>query len=104
MISQKIAGKEHARMDQYFECHNTAGWNDIVGLGFSKHHLRQRGKNRNVLAYLQSVDDSSPGCHRTTATLHHRGAVSRLFPQQHQTSHRDRATSERLIAAVRTSN
>ena len=38
MISQKIAGKEHARVDQCFECHNTTGWNDIVDVGFYKHH------------------------------------------------------------------
>ena len=38
MISQKIASKERARVDECFECHNTTGWNDIVGLGFYKHH------------------------------------------------------------------
>ncbi len=38
MISQKIAGKEHANVDQCFECHNTTGWNDIIGVGFFKHH------------------------------------------------------------------
>lgn len=38
MMSQKIAGKEHARVDQCFECHNTTGWNDIVNLGYYKHH------------------------------------------------------------------
>jgi hypothetical protein len=38
MVSQKIAGKEHARVDQCFECHNTTGWNDIVDIGFYKHH------------------------------------------------------------------
>ena len=38
MISQKFAGKEHARVDQCFECHNTTGWNDIVNRGFYKHH------------------------------------------------------------------
>jgi len=38
MISQKIAGKEHASVDQCFECHNTTGWNDIVDVGFYKHH------------------------------------------------------------------
>jgi hypothetical protein len=34
MISQKFARKEHARVDQCFECHNTTGWNDIVDVGF----------------------------------------------------------------------
>ena len=38
MISQKFAGKEHARVDQCFECHNTTGWNDIVNVGYYKHH------------------------------------------------------------------
>ncbi len=38
MMSQKIAGKPHARVDQCFECHNTTGWNDIVNAGFYKHH------------------------------------------------------------------
>jgi len=38
MMSQKIAGKEHARVDQCYECHNTTGWNDIVNVGFYKHH------------------------------------------------------------------
>ena len=38
MVSQKFAGKERARVDQCFECHNTTGWNDIVNVGFYKHH------------------------------------------------------------------
>ena len=38
MISQKFARKEHARVDQCFECHNTTSWNDIVDVGFYKHH------------------------------------------------------------------
>ena len=38
MISQKFARKEHARADQCFECHNTTSWNDIVDVGFYKHH------------------------------------------------------------------
>lgn len=38
MISQKVAGKEHARVDECFACHNTTGWNDIVDVGFYKHH------------------------------------------------------------------
>jgi hypothetical protein len=25
-------------VDQCFECHNTTGWNDIVDVGFYKHH------------------------------------------------------------------
>ena len=38
MVSQKFAHKESARVDQCFECHNTTSWNDIVGVGFYKHH------------------------------------------------------------------
>ena len=38
MISQKFSHKERARVDQCFECHNTTGWNDIVDVGFYKHH------------------------------------------------------------------
>jgi hypothetical protein len=38
MVSRKFAGKEKATVDQCFECHNTTGWNDIVDVGFYKHH------------------------------------------------------------------
>ena len=38
IISRKIAGKERANVDQCFECHNTTSWNDIVDIGFYKHH------------------------------------------------------------------
>lgn len=38
MISQKFADKENALVDQCFECHNTTGWNDIVNVGYYKHH------------------------------------------------------------------
>jgi hypothetical protein len=38
MMDQKAAGKERARVDECFECHNTTGWNDIVQVGFYKHH------------------------------------------------------------------
>ena len=38
MISQKFANKERARVDECFECHNTTSWNDILGVGFYKHH------------------------------------------------------------------
>ena len=37
MISQRFAGKT-ARVDQCFACHNTTSWNDIVDVGFYKHH------------------------------------------------------------------
>jgi hypothetical protein len=38
MVSQRIAGKEHANVNECFECHNTTSWNDIVDVGFYKHH------------------------------------------------------------------
>ncbi len=38
MVSQKFAGKQAARVEQCFECHNTTGWNDIVNVGYYKHH------------------------------------------------------------------
>ena len=38
MVSRRFAEKEHASVDQCFECHNTTGWNDIVNVGFYKHH------------------------------------------------------------------
>lgn len=38
MVSQKFAGKEHAQVNECFQCHNTTSWNDIVNVGFYKHH------------------------------------------------------------------
>ena len=38
MISQTFARKPHATVNQCFECHNTTSWNDIVDVGFYKHH------------------------------------------------------------------
>lgn len=38
MISRRIARKEHASVEQCFECHNTTSWNDIIDVGFYKHH------------------------------------------------------------------
>ncbi len=38
MVSRKFAGKENAQVDECFECHNMTSWNDIVGVGFYKHH------------------------------------------------------------------
>ncbi len=38
MISARVAGKPHARVDQCFECHQTTSWNDILGAGWYKHH------------------------------------------------------------------
>ncbi len=38
MISARVAGKPHARVDQCFECHQTTSWPDILGTGWYKHH------------------------------------------------------------------
>jgi len=38
MISARVAGKPHARVDQCFQCHQTTAWNDILGAGWYKHH------------------------------------------------------------------
>ncbi len=38
MISARVAGKPHARVDQCFQCHQTTSWNDILGTGWYKHH------------------------------------------------------------------
>lgn len=38
MISQKIAGAEHATVTQCYACHQTTAWNDIKGVGWYKHH------------------------------------------------------------------
>jgi hypothetical protein len=38
MVSMKVAGKHHARVDQCYLCHQTTAWNDIKGVGWYKHH------------------------------------------------------------------
>lgn len=38
MISQRVAEKHHARVEQCFECHQTTSWNDIKNAGWYKHH------------------------------------------------------------------
>ena len=38
MISAKVAGKPHARVDQCFVCHQTTSWIDIKRVGVYKHH------------------------------------------------------------------
>ena len=38
MISMKIAGQEHAQVNQCHLCHQTTSWNDIKGVGWYKHH------------------------------------------------------------------
>lgn len=38
MISQKVAGEPHARVDQCFVCHQTTSWPDIKKAGWYKHH------------------------------------------------------------------
>ncbi len=38
MVSMKMAGKEHAEVNQCFACHRVTSWNDIQGIGMYKHH------------------------------------------------------------------
>ncbi|MFC4172450.1 class III cytochrome C family protein [Microvirga sp. GCM10011540] len=38
MVSQRIAGQEHAGVLQCYQCHQTNAWNDIKGAGWYKHH------------------------------------------------------------------
>ena len=38
MISARVAGKSHARVDQCGQCHQTTSWNDIKRVGVYKHH------------------------------------------------------------------
>jgi hypothetical protein len=38
MVSMKVAGKEHAQVNQCYLCHQTTAWNDIKGVGWYKHH------------------------------------------------------------------
>jgi hypothetical protein len=38
MVSEKVAGIEHAQVTQCFLCHQTTAWNDIRRVGWYKHH------------------------------------------------------------------
>jgi len=38
MVSQRVAGQEHAKVNQCFLCHQTTSWNDIKEVGWYKHH------------------------------------------------------------------
>jgi hypothetical protein len=38
MISMKVAGQEHAKVNQCYLCHQTTTWNDIKDVGWYKHH------------------------------------------------------------------
>ncbi len=38
MVSKRVAGKEHARVEQCHLCHTTDAWNAIRGVGWYKHH------------------------------------------------------------------
>jgi hypothetical protein len=38
MVSRRVAGQEHARVEQCYLCHQTDAWNDIRGVGWYKHH------------------------------------------------------------------
>jgi hypothetical protein len=38
MVSMRVAGQHHARVNQCYLCHLTTAWNDIRGVGWYKHH------------------------------------------------------------------
>jgi hypothetical protein len=38
MVSRRVAGKEHATVQQCHLCHQTDAWNNIRGVGWYKHH------------------------------------------------------------------
>lgn len=38
MVSMRIARVEHAEVRECFRCHQIDAWNDIVGVGYYKHH------------------------------------------------------------------
>ena len=38
MMSAPLAGQPNAQVNQCFLCHQTTSWNDIKGLGWTKHH------------------------------------------------------------------
>lgn len=38
MVSEKVAGQEHAKVEQCNLCHQTDAWNSIRGVGWYKHH------------------------------------------------------------------
>ena len=38
MVSQRVAGRPEARVEQCFLCHQTTAWPDIKGVGWYKHH------------------------------------------------------------------
>jgi hypothetical protein len=38
MVSKRVAGQEHAQVNQCFLCHRTNSFNDIKGVGWYKHH------------------------------------------------------------------
>ena len=38
MISQRVAGKPHANVNECYSCHQTTSWPDIRNVGWYKHH------------------------------------------------------------------
>ena len=38
MVSQRVARQPDARVEQCYRCHQTTAWNDIIGVGWYKHH------------------------------------------------------------------
>ena len=38
MVSQVVARRPDTPVEQCYSCHQTTAWNDIVGVGWYKHH------------------------------------------------------------------
>lgn len=38
MVSQRVARQPDATVEQCYRCHQTTAWNDIIGVGWYKHH------------------------------------------------------------------
>jgi hypothetical protein len=38
MVSMRVAGQEHAQVNQCYLCHRTNSFNDIKDVGWYKHH------------------------------------------------------------------
>ena len=38
MVSQRVARQPDATVEQCYRCHQTTSWNDIIGVGWYKHH------------------------------------------------------------------
>jgi hypothetical protein len=38
MVDQAVTGRRGAKIEQCWQCHTAGQWNNIVGVGFYKHH------------------------------------------------------------------